>query len=49
VFAGYAGWAPGQLAGEVARGDWLVFPADETSLFTVDAAGQWDSLIRRRQ
>lgn len=49
VFAGYAGWAPGQLAGEVARGDWLVFPADETFLFAVDAAGQWDSLTPRRQ
>jgi len=27
VFAGYAGWDRGQLAGEIARGDWYVVPA----------------------
>ena len=31
AYVGYAGWAPGQLAGEIARGDWLVAPGDAAS------------------
>ena len=27
VFAGYAGWSPGQLAGEIAEGAWACVPA----------------------
>jgi len=33
AYAGYAGWAPGQLDAEFARGDWLVTKADKTSIF----------------
>jgi putative transcriptional regulator len=44
VFAGYAGWAPDQLAGELARGDWQVLRATEPLLFTADPGGLWRSL-----
>ena len=33
AYAGYAGWAPGQLDAEFARGDWLLTEADKTSIF----------------
>lgn len=39
---GYAGWGPGQLEGEIARGDWLSAPADETLIFDGDAESMWD-------
>jgi putative transcriptional regulator len=45
AYAGYAGWAPGQLAGELARGDWLVAPADAKSIFTRDPVGLWKKLF----
>lgn len=38
---GYAGWAAGQLEGEMQRGDWLVAPASEEMVFgTGRDAGQ---------
>jgi len=33
AYAGYAGWAPGQLDAELARGDWLVTAGDKASIF----------------
>ncbi len=33
AYAGYAGWAPGQLDAELARGDWLIAEADKASIF----------------
>ena len=33
VYVGHAGWGPGQLDAELARGDWLVRPADTDSVF----------------
>lgn len=46
-FAGYAGWAPGQLDGEVDRGDWLVLPVDAKVLFDTDTDTLWDRLLAR--
>ncbi|GAB4175924.1 MAG: YqgE/AlgH family protein [Geothermobacteraceae bacterium] len=43
VFAGHAGWAPGQLSGEVARGDWWVQPATAELVFG-DAGTLWRQL-----
>ena len=43
VFAGHAGWAPGQLDAELARGDWLVVPADADAVF-FDADRLWQQL-----
>lgn len=47
AFAGHAGWAPGQLDAELARGDWYVVTADATTLFTTPATEVWDKLIQR--
>jgi putative transcriptional regulator len=33
VYAGHAGWAPGQLDNEIARGDWYILPAERTFIF----------------
>lgn len=47
VFAGYSGWAPGQLQNELARGDWHVVPADAETVFEKPARGIWPELIER--
>jgi putative transcriptional regulator len=43
---GYAGWAPDQLEGEIARNDWLAVPASPEILFEVPAEERWDRAIR---
>lgn len=48
-FAGYAGWAPGQLQGEIERGDWWVVPADPETVFRKNTETLWDDLSRRAQ
>lgn len=46
AFAGYAGWAPGQLGFEMLQGAWAVLSAEST-LFDKDPAALWpDSLAR---
>lgn len=47
-YAGYAGWAPGQLDAEIARGGWLVLQADSDDVFTTDPIGLWHKLIQRQ-
>ncbi|MGI9569245.1 MAG: YqgE/AlgH family protein, partial [Desulfobulbia bacterium] len=47
AYAGYAGWASGQLEGEIARGDWHLLPADEETVFNQEAAAIWPELIRQ--
>lgn len=39
---GYAGWAAGQLEGEIARGDWFSAPADEKLIFGDDIESKWE-------
>ncbi len=38
---GYAGWAPGQLDAELARGDWYVVDADPALLFEIPPEKRW--------
>ncbi len=47
VFAGLAGWAPGQLESEIDRGDWRKLPVDAHSLFDVKPGQLWGELDRR--
>jgi putative transcriptional regulator len=47
VYAGYAGWAPGQLEREVARGDWHVLPTDAETVFDKAPADIWPELIQK--
>ena len=42
---GYAGWAAGQLEGEIARGGWYVLDWDETLVFGSDHGSKWDRAI----
>ncbi|MDE2148465.1 MAG: YqgE/AlgH family protein [Gammaproteobacteria bacterium] len=48
AYVGYAGWAPGQLGFEIARGDWLVVPANADDVFADDADGLWRQLIHQQ-
>lgn len=48
VFAGHAGWAPGQLEAEVAAGDWYVLPALPSDAATGDPARLWRAVLRRQ-
>ena len=43
LYAGFAAWAPGQLASEIAAGNWRLLPASADHVFTEDP----ESLCRR--
>ena len=45
---GYAGWAPGQLEGEIQAKHWITVPADEALVFDDDYAGKWERAMARR-
>ncbi|TDE11799.1 YqgE/AlgH family protein [Jiangella asiatica] len=48
VFAGYAGWAPDQLEGEIDEGSWFVVDAEPTDAFRTDAEDLWAMVLRRQ-
>ncbi len=48
VFAGYAGWGPGQLEAELAREDWIVEPAVGEDVFCEDAETLWSRVLERK-
>ena len=41
VYLGHAGWAPGQLRDEIARGDWDLVRADAFTVFSKDPKTLW--------
>ncbi|HVO90618.1 MAG TPA: YqgE/AlgH family protein, partial [Casimicrobiaceae bacterium] len=41
IFVGYSSWGPGQLEGEIGRGDWKLAPADMEALFGSRAEHPW--------
>jgi putative transcriptional regulator len=47
IYAGYAGWAAGQLETEVARGDWHVMDAESGIVFDRKSEDIWPELINR--
>ena len=48
VFAGYAGWGPGQLDDELENGDWFVEPALPADVFTDEPEALWSSVLARK-
>ena len=48
VFAGYAGWGPGQLEQELDEEAWILVEADPEDVFAADAEGLWSAVLRRR-
>jgi putative transcriptional regulator len=48
VFAGYAGWGPGQLEAELEREDWILEPARPGDVFTEDPDDLWGSVLERK-
>jgi putative transcriptional regulator len=49
AFAGYAGWAAGQLDAEVSHQDWHVIPAEAAAVFDIAPGKMWHELIRRSE
>lgn len=47
IYAGFAGWAPGQLETELIRGDWYIWHADINVIFNPEPEMLWDELIRK--
>ncbi|MGH8737080.1 MAG: YqgE/AlgH family protein [Burkholderiales bacterium] len=47
LYAGFAGWAPGQLEAELDGDGWYVLPAEEDLLFKHDTSGLWQELLDR--
>jgi putative transcriptional regulator len=45
---GYAGWAPGQLEGELNRRDWSLAPGEPKLIFDEDRDKVWDSAYAQR-
>ena len=49
AFAGFAGWAPGQLKYEMLQGAWATLPPDSIGIFDKDPAVLWSDCLRRLQ
>jgi putative transcriptional regulator len=48
VFAGYAGWGPGQLEAEMEEESWFVEEALPGDVFTPAPEALWESVLRRK-
>jgi putative transcriptional regulator len=48
VFAGHAGWGPGQLEAEMEEESWIVEPARREDVFTADPEELWSQVLRRK-
>ena len=48
IFAGYAGWGPGQLEAELEREDWIIEPAQADDVFCDDPEELWGLVLERK-
>ena len=48
VFAGYSGWGPGQLEGELDESSWIVVPAEPDDAFAPDPDELWRTVLHRK-
>src|SRR5208282_4342958 len=48
LFAGYAGWSPGQLEEEMKRQAWLTHPASLELVFDTSPARLWQDILSRK-
>ena len=48
VFAGYAGWGPGQLEEELEREDWIRERASPEDIFSDDPEELWSAVLTRK-
>jgi putative transcriptional regulator len=48
VYAGHAGWGPGQLEEELAEEAWIVESPLRDELFSDDPEGLWSAVLRRK-
>ena len=49
IFAGYSGWAAGQLEAEIIEGMWHVLRADYSDIFGGEPLDLWRRVLRRQQ
>ena len=49
VYAGYAGWSPGQLEAEIDDGAWYVLTAEPGDAFTAVPERLWHDVLRRQE
>jgi len=47
VYAGHAGWGPGQLEAEMEEDSWIVTEPDREDVFTDEPDGLWAEVLRR--
>jgi len=48
MFAGYAGWSPGQLETEMKRKSWLTFPASLELVFETPPEQLWQKILKSK-
>jgi putative transcriptional regulator len=48
AFVGHAGWGPGQLDGELERGDWILERATIEDAFSADPGSLWSAVLTRK-
>ena len=49
LIVGYAGWAPGQLEGELQAKAWFSIPADKEIIFSKQTEKKWQRAMDKRQ
>ena len=48
LFAGYAGWSPGQLEDEIKRKAWVTHPASLELIFDTNPEELWQKVLRQK-